>query len=119
MGQASGIVPERGFPPPTGNPSSLQNPNVGFPYGWNWTSSVPVGSQATSSSYSGFGQNLGSFNPFGNAPTGGISGTFKPTPIGASSNPQIQGGNNVSFQQPPFRPRQMPNPSNQSVVDTR
>jgi len=49
---------------------------VGFPYGWNWTSSVPVGSQAASSSYYGFGQNLGIFNPFGNRPAGGISGPF-------------------------------------------
>ena len=35
--------------------------------------------------------------------------------MGAGPNPQMQGGNNVTFQQSPLRPRQMPNPSNQGV----
>ena len=82
MGQASGIVLGSGFFPTTGNPNFSQNPNVGFPYGWNWTSSAPVGSQVTRSSYSGFGHNLGGFNPFGSPHIGSISGPFQPTHIG-------------------------------------
>ena len=88
---------------------------MGFPYGWNWTSSVPIGSQVAISSYYGFGKNLGSVNPFGNPHAGGTSGPFQPTSMGASSNPQTQGGSHVPFQQPPFGPEQMPNPPNQSI----
>jgi hypothetical protein len=115
MGQAYGIVLGSRVFPPTGNPSFSHNPNVGFPYGWNWTSSAPVGSQAASSSYYGFGQNLGGFNPSDNPHIGGISGPFQPTPMGEGSNPHTQGGSNVPFQQPPFRLGKMPNPSRQSV----
>ena len=35
--------------------------------------------------------------------------------MGASSNPQSQGGSNVPFPQPPYGPRQMPNPPHQSI----
>ena len=44
MGHPSGVVPGSGFFPPTDNPSSSQNLNIGLLYGWNWTSSVPVSS---------------------------------------------------------------------------
>jgi hypothetical protein len=76
MGQASRISPRSGVLPPTGNPSFSHNPNVGFPYGWNWTSSASVGSQAVSSSYSSFEHNLDSFNPSRSPHIGGISGPF-------------------------------------------
>jgi hypothetical protein len=115
MGQASGIVPKSVFFPPTGNPSFSHNPNVGFPYEWNWTSSAPVGSQVASSSYSDFGQNLEGFNPFGSPHIRGISGPFQPTHMVAGSNTHVQGGRNVPFQLPPFGPGQMPNLSNQNV----
>ena len=115
MGQPLRTIPRSIFCPLIDNPSFSQNLNVGFPYGWNWTSSAPVGSQTTSSSYSGFGQNLGSFNPPRSPHIGGISGPFHSTPMGAGSSPHTQGVINVSFQKPPFRPRKNPNMSNQSI----
>ena len=46
---------------------------------------------------------------------GGSGGPFQPTPMGVGPNPQMQGGNNVPYQQPPFGPRKMSNPLNQGV----
>lgn len=89
MRQASRIVPRSKFFPPIGNPSFSNNPNVLFPYGWNWTSGALVGTQATISYYSGFGHNLGSFNPSGGPPMGGSGGPFQPPPMGAGPNPQM------------------------------
>ena len=42
---------------------------------------------------------------------GGSGGPFQQQPMGESSNPQMQGGNNIPFQQPPVEPGHMPNPS--------
>ena len=58
---------------------------------------------------------MGGLNLSGTPHIGGISGPFHPMPMGAGSNPHMQGGNNVPFQQPHFRLGKMPNPSNQSV----
>lgn len=107
-GHRSGVFPGSRFFPPLHNPSSSQNPNASLPYGWNWTSSILVGSQVANSSYSGFGQNLGNFNPTCNPPTGGISVFFQPTPMGVIPNPQAQGGNNVPLQQPSLGSGQVP-----------
>ena len=109
MGHPSRVVLESGFFPPTGNPVPSQNPNMGLLYGWNWTSSVPVSSQATSSSYSGFGPNIGSFNQSGNPPVGGINSFFQPTPMGVTPNPQMPGGGNVPLQHPFLGSRYTPN----------
>ena len=113
MGQASGIVPGRGFFPPTSNPIFSHNPNVCFSYGWNWTSGASIGSQTVGPSYYGFVQNLGGFNPSSGLPIGGSGGPFQPTPMGVCPNPQTQGGNNVPFQHPPLGPGKTPTPSNQ------
>ena len=80
--QPSGIVPRCGFFPPTGNPRFSNNPNVGFPYGWNWTSGVAIGTQEVGSSYLCFGHNLGGFNPFGGPSMEGNGGPFQPPPLG-------------------------------------
>ena len=71
MGQTFGIVPRRGFFPHIDNPVFSHNPNVGFPYGWNWTSGASVASQIAGPSYFGFAHNLGGFNPLGGLPMGG------------------------------------------------
>ena len=115
MGQAFRIVPRSGFFPPTDNTSFSHNSSIGFPYGWNWTTGDSVGSQAAGSYYLGFGHNLGSFNPPGGLPIGGSGGPFQSTPMGVGPNPQMQGGNNVPFQQPPLRPGHMSSPSNQRI----
>lgn len=115
MRQAYGIVLGSGFSPPTGKPRFSHNPNVGFPYGWNWTSGSSVESKIVGPSYSGFAHSLGGFSPFGGIPMGGSGGPFQPTPMGAGPNPQMQGGSNVPFQHPPLRPGEMPTPSNQVV----
>ena len=115
MGQASGIVPGSAFYAPTCNPNFSNNPNVGFPYGWNWTSSASVISQAAGPSYSGFGHNLGGFTPSCGPPIGGSGDPFQPTPMGAGPNLQMQGGSNVPLQQPPLGPKHTPNPSNQGA----
>ena len=96
--QSSGIVPRSEFLPPTDNPSFSNNPNVGFPYGWNWTSGASARTQAAGSSYPSFGHNLGGFNPSGGPSMGGIGGPFQPPPSGAGPNPEMQGGNNAPFQ---------------------
>jgi hypothetical protein len=88
MGQASGIVPGSGFFPPTSNPVFLHNPNVSFPYGWNWTSGASIGYQTVGPSYFGFAHNLGGFNPSGGLPMGGSGGPFQSTPMGEGPNPQ-------------------------------
>ena len=92
-----GFFPKSLFFPPTGNPGFSHNPNVGFPYGWKWTSGALLGSQVAGSSYSGFGHNLGGFNPSGSPPIRGNGGPFQPIPMGAGHNPQTQGGNNIPF----------------------
>ena len=114
-GHPSRVVPGSGFLPPIGNPAPSQNPNMGLLYGWNWTNSVPVSSQAASSSYSHFGPNLGSFNPSGNPPAGGISSFFQPTPMGVTLNPQMPGGSNVPLQQPSLGSRYTPNMPNHNI----
>ena len=116
MGQASRIVLGSGFPPPTDNPGFLDNPNVGFPYGWNWTSGASVDTQAAGSSYPSFGHNLGGFNPSGGPPMGGSGGPFQSPPLGVGPNPKTEEGSNDPFKQPPLGPGQMPNASNQGVL---
>ena len=110
-----GVVPRSGFFPPTGNPVPSQNQNMGLRYGWNWTSSVPVNSQAMSSSYSSFGPNIGSFNLFGNPLAGSIGSFFQPTPMGVTHNPQMLGGGNVPLQQPSLGSGYTPNMPNQNI----
>ena len=88
---------------------------MGLPYGWNWTSSILVSSQAASSSYSGFGPNLSSFNLFGNPLARGISGFFQPTPMGVTPHPQMLGGSNVPLQQLSLGLGHTPNMSNKHI----
>ena len=88
---------------------------MGLPYGWNWTSSVPLSSQAASSSYSGFGPNMGSFNPSGNPPTRGINNFFQPTPMGVTPNPEMSWGSNVPLQQPSLGSGYTPNMPNPNI----
>ena len=89
---------------------------MGLSYGRNWTGSASVSSQAVSSSYSGFGPNMGNFNPSGNPPAGGINSFFQPTPMGITPNPQMLGGNNVPLQQPSLGSGYTPNMPNPNIL---